>query len=417
MRRRIPAADPHGAQIEHLGHGVFAVFHVIKIRLGCARRHQEDQIVQNRAGSVREAMGSGPGWFAIPAALLTVVLFLVLMEIGQEVLLPILLAVIAVYVLIETERFLAGLPILRYLPHFVLRLLVLVAFIALLIAFGLVIEGTLRQIAEAAPRYQANFETMFAGLAAQLGIDGETLWQRIAERVSAAIDLEAILGFTLASAGNFGMLLFLVAIYASFLMAERHTLQEKLSRIFRAPEDAERAARVVQEINDGIGGYLATKTLLNVVVGAMSYVVMLLFGVDFALLWAIIIGVLGYIPYVGSYLGVAFPVLLSLAQFGNLGITLLLTAALTVIQLWEGNWFEPKIIGKKSNLSPFVVLVALGAWSALWGAPGAIFAVPLTSMIVIVCGAFETTRWVPILLSQDARRVGVETSDADARAI
>lgn len=141
------------------------------------------------------------------------------------------------------------------------------------------------------------------------------------------------------------MLLFLVGIYASFLMAERHTLPEKLSRIFRTPQEAERAARIVAQINDGIGGYLATKTLLNVVVGAMSYVVLLLFGVDFALLWALIIGPLGYIPYIGSYVGVAFPVLLSLAQFGSIGTTLLLAAVLTVIQLWASS-------GKATGSSP-----------------------------------------------------------------
>lgn len=48
------------------------------------------------------------------------------------------------------------------------------------------IEGTLRQIAAAAPRYKQNFETMFAGLAAQLGIDGETLWQGIVARMREA---------------------------------------------------------------------------------------------------------------------------------------------------------------------------------------------------------------------------------------
>jgi predicted PurR-regulated permease PerM len=357
-----------------------------------------------------------PAWLAIPGALLTVLLALVLLEIGQEVLLPILLAVIAVYVLIEAERFLAGLPVLRHMPRFVLRLLVLGAFLLLLVAFGLVIEGTLRQIAEAAPRYEANFEAIFAGLAARFGIDGETLWQGIVTGLSEAVDFAALLGLTLSSAGSFGMLLFLVAIYTSFLMAERHTLPEKLSRIFRAPGDAERATRIVRDINDGIGGYLASKTLVNVIVGALSYAVMLLFGVDFALLWALIIGLLGYIPYVGSYVGVAFPVLLSLAQFGNIGMTLLLAAVLTAIQVWEGNWFEPKVIGRKSNLSPFVVLVALGAWSALWGVPGAIFAVPLTSMIVIVCGAFDQTRWVPILLSQDATRFGQPAKASDRLA-
>jgi predicted PurR-regulated permease PerM len=199
-------------------------------------------------------------------------------------------------------------------------------------------------------------------------------------------------------------------------MAERHNLSEKLLRIFKTPEDAARANEIVGRINEEIGGYLATKTLLNVIIGAVSYVVLLLFGLDFALLWALLIGLTGYIPYVGSYIGIAFPVLLSLAQFGSIGTTLLLFAVLSVIQFWEGNMLEPRLIGKRSNLSPFVVLFALAAWSALWGLPGAIFAVPLTSMIVIVCGAFPQTRWVPILLSHDVSRLELAADGRSADA-
>lgn len=374
--------------------------------------------VTGKFDTVHEAKSSGRNMLAIPAALLTIVLSLVLLEIGQDVLLPILLAVIAVYVLIETERFLSGLPVLRHFPRVLLRLIVLVCFLVVLAAFGIVIESTLRQIAEAAPRYQQNFETLFTAIAAQLGMDGEELWQTIVTRISEAIDLQAILGVTLASAGNFFMLLFLVAIYASFLMAERHNLPEKLVRIFKSPEDAAHATDIIARINQDIGGYLATKTLLNVIIGAVSYVILLLFGVDFPLLLALLIGLTGYIPYVGAYIGIAFPVLLSLAQFGSIGTTLLLFAILSVVQFWEGNVLEPRLIGKRANLSPFVVLFALAAWSALWGLPGAIFAVPLTSMIVIVCGAFEQTRWVPILLSQDATKLApaVTGLDTDATA-
>jgi predicted PurR-regulated permease PerM len=360
--------------------------------------------------AARRGPVGAPGWLALPAALLTVILVLVLLKIGQDILLPILLAVIAVYVLTETQRLLAGLPGLRRMPRFVLRLAVLAVFLVLLAAFGIVIETTLREIAEAAPRYEANFEAMINDLATRLGVDGATLWRAIAERLSEWIDLQLLLGSTIASIGSFGMLLFLVAIYASFLMAERNTLSDKLSRVFAAPKDAERARRIVGAINDDIGKYLATKTLLNGISGGLSYVVMLLFGLDFALLWALVIALLGYIPYVGAYVGVAFPVILSLAQFGDVGTTLLLALILGLIQLVEGNWLEPRMVGQRSNLSPFVVLAALAAWSALWGMPGAIFAVPLTSMIVIVCGAFEQTRWVPILLSQDATRLDAQTA-------
>jgi predicted PurR-regulated permease PerM len=123
-------------------------------------------------------------------------------------------------------------------------------------------------------------------------------------------------------------------------------------------------------------------------------------GVDFALFWAVMIGLMNYIPYVGSLVGVAFPVVLSLAQFGSIPTTLILCGLLTAAQTFVGNVLEPRWIGRQLNLSPVVVLLALSFWAALWGIPGAILAVPMTSMITIVCGAFPASRFVAVLLSE-----------------
>ena len=49
-----------------------------------------------------------------------------------------------------------------------------------------------------------------------------------------------------------------------------------------------------------------------------------------------------------------------------------------------GNVLEPRMIGRTVNLSPFVVLVAPSFWTALWGLPGAILAIPMMSMIAIM---------------------------------
>jgi predicted PurR-regulated permease PerM len=124
-------------------------------------------------------------------------------------------------------------------------------------------------------------------------------------------------------------------------------------------------------------------------------------GVDFALFWAVVIGLFNYIPYVGSIVGVALPVVLSLAQFGSLGTTALLGTLLIAAQTYVGNVLEPRVIGRQLNLSPFVVLVALSVWSALWGLPGAILAIPLTAMIAIICDAFPQSRFVAVLLANE----------------
>ena len=96
--------------------------------------------------------------------------------------------------------------------------------------------------------------------------------------------------------------------------------------------------------------------------------------------------------------------ILSLAQFGSLGTTAVLGTLLIAAQTYVGNVLEPRVIGRQLNISPFVVLVALSVWTALWGLPGAILAIPLTAMIAIVCEAFAPTRFVAVLLANDVER-------------
>jgi predicted PurR-regulated permease PerM len=101
----------------------------------------------------------------------------------------------------------------------------------------------------------------------------------------------------------------------------------------------------------------------------------------------------------GRSSGGALPVVLSLAQFVSFGTTAVLAGLLMAAQTWVGNILEPRMIGRQLNLSPFVVLVALSVRSALWGLPGAILAIPTTSMLAIICAAFEPTRFVAVLLA------------------
>ena len=144
---------------------------------------------------------------------------------------------------------------------------------------------------------------------------------------------------------------------------------------------------------------MAIKTLINVILGVVSYLIMLFMGVDFAVFWAVLIALGNYIPYVGT-VSVLFPIVFSLAQFGSLATTLILAALLTLAQIVSDNMLEPKMIAKQLNLSPFVIVVALSLWSALWGLAGAILAVPLTSMLAIIFAAFPATRFLAVLLAE-----------------
>lgn len=323
-----------------------------------------------------------------------------LLVIGQHILLPIVTAVISVYVMVSASEALGRLPLLKRSPPIVLRALVLVAFTLAVLGFALVVAATVRDITAVLPSYEANLNALLEGLAARLGVEAQALWSDIRAVTLDQIDLQGIMLAALGSFASVGVTVFLVVIYAGFLMTERGTFPRKISAALKNEASAAQALQVVTDINDQISQYLAVKTLINVILGVLSYAILWLLGVDFALFWAIMIALLNYIPYVGSYLGVAFPVILSLGQFASIQTSLILLALLVAAQTWNGNVLEPRWIGRQLNMSPFVVLVALSVWGALWGVPGAILAVPMTSILIIVTSSFEATRFIAVLLSE-----------------
>lgn len=321
-----------------------------------------------------------------------------LLIIGQPILLPIVLAIIAVYVLTTAAVALERMPLVGRLPLVLRHGLVLLGFTLAVAALALVVSVTLNQLVTVMPRYQANLETLAAKVAALGGIENPT-WEDITEATLGRMNLQAILLRLLGSLTSLGLTVFLVVVYAGFLMAERGRFAGKLAAAFPRGDQAELTERIVRDVNRKIGDYLAVKTGINVILGAISFVILWVMGVDFAIFWAVVIGLFNYIPYVGSIIGVALPVLLSLAQFGSLGTTAVLGALLIAAQTYVGNILEPRVIGRQLNLSPFVVLVALSVWTAIWGLPGAILAIPLTAMLAIICDAFGPTRFVAVLLA------------------
>ena len=107
------------------------------------------------------------------------------------------------------------------------------------------------------------------------------------------------------------------------------------------------------------------KTLLSLLTGIISYVVLISVGLDLAGFWAFVIFLLAYIPTIGSLLGVVFPALMALLQFGGGSEFLTIAVGLGAAQLVIGNVLEPRMMGKSLNLSSLVVIISLAVWGSI----------------------------------------------------
>lgn len=321
---------------------------------------------------------------------------------GRAVFVPMVSAILIVYVVAGVARLTLRVPYVgRAIP---MRLHYL--FAGIMISYGLLelvgaITTNLTALVTRSPEFQVALIALVEDTVARLGLEDTLSWEAISRDLLGTINLQTIARTGIASAASMLTALFFVLLNVAFLMMEQQSFYDKLSRLSSDPARVRRLLAVVTDINDRVRRYLGLKTLINVALGVMSYVIMLLMGLEFAGFWAILIGALNYIPYIGSFIAVSFPVALGIVQFGDMNDVLVLLIALIMAQTLMGNIVEPQVMGQSLNLSPYVILVSLTVWSSLWGVFGAFVAVPIMAVLVIVLSEFAVSRPLAVLLSLD----------------
>ena len=326
-----------------------------------------------------------------------------LLWVGQAILLPIIAAVITLYILTAAAGGLGRLPGLGWTPGWLRRVIVLLLFLPGAAALSAMVTANVSQAVSALPVYADNIEALVARTARRFGLAEEPAWEALRGWVDDRVSVGRLARQLLSTLSSLSGQALLVVLYAAFLFVERGAFETKLAMAFQDSERRARARAFLAAANERIGNYLVVKTLVNVMLGVISLAVLLLLGIDFAVFWALLIGLLNYIPYVGSLVGVAFPVMLALAQFGSLSIALGTLVGLTIAQQVIGSVVEPRMMSRAFNLSTFVVLLSLSFWASIWGLAGAILAVPLTSILVIVLAEIDATRPLAVMLSADGR--------------
>jgi AI-2 transport protein TqsA len=158
---------------------------------------------------------------------------------------------------------------------------------------------------------------------------------------------------------------------------------------------------LLQEMNDTIGAYVAVKTLMCLLTGALFVLMCWIFGIDFALFWGLLAFLLNYIPSVGSIIATLPLLLLSAIQLHSWPRVALFAAILLVVQQFIGQILEPKLMGMRLSLKPVAILLGLIFWGLLWGIPGMFLATPLMVLMRIVSSYFNVTRGFERLLASE----------------
>ena len=191
----------------------------------------------------------------------------------------------------------------------------------------------------------------------------------------------------------------LVFIFMFFLFLEYPYLTQKIYQAFSFRE-AKKFTIISARILKLVGRYFVVKTVISFFTGLEVYIALSLLKVDFPLVWGGIAFILNFVPTVGSTVVVILISIQGVVQFyPNLFMASLIFLINLGIQQLMGNFIEPRIQGSNLHLSPVLILISLAFMAWLWGAIGAVLAVPITVMLRVVFGYFDSTRFLSILMS------------------
>jgi predicted PurR-regulated permease PerM len=173
----------------------------------------------------------------------------------------------------------------------------------------------------------------------------------------------------------------IICVIGVFLAADPGTYRAGFVLLF-APEDRERAARVLDEVASTLQGWLLAQLLSMAVIGALTTIGLWLLGVKLAVVLGVIVALLTFIPNLGPILAAAPAVLLALAESPILAVYVV--ALYVLVQIIEGNVTTPLIQRQSIALPPALILAAQLMMAGVSGLLGLALATPLVAVAIML---------------------------------
>lgn len=317
---------------------------------------------------------------------------------GKNLILPFFVALIFWFLIKEIRDLLNRVPFIDgKIPNIILNIIGFAVIFAIIGGIAKILTVNIQQLSKELPVYQKNITDLTQTINTTFNIDVVT---SIKEFLGEYQYTKLLSGLFNSITDLFGDA-FLIIIYTLFLLLEEPFFLRKINAIYSQKDDQKDVNEILYKVDKSIGRYISIKTLVSLLTGVLSYIALLLLGVDAPIFWAFLIFILNYIPTVGSLIATTFPAIFAMLQFGEImpGVWVLIIVG--AIQLVVGNYIDPKLTGDSLNVSPLVVILGLAFWGAIWGIIGMFLSVPITVMLIIILSEIPGTRAFAILLTKD----------------
>ena len=349
-------------------------------------------------------------------ALVSLVLTVAVLYLAKTVLIPLVLAFLLTFVLAPIVSAIQG----RGLPRvYAVLLTVLLTFIAFG-AVGWVVGVQVHNLARELPKHREQIDAKIAGLRgsgqgafsdllqmihdidkgegpADTAPDGAAPKERIVvaqpEEASSFERLAKVVGPVLEPVAHASLVIILVV----FMLVKREDIRNRLIGLLGHGQ-LTGTTRVLVDAAGRLSRFLLSQLCVNAAFGLLFGVGLFALQVPYAALWGFLAAVLRFVPYIGSWVAAAFPLVLSFATSPGWVQPVLVFAYFAVLDLVTGNVVEPLLFGHSTGVTPVALLIAVAFWTWVWGPMGLVLSTPLTVCLVVLGQHVPRLEFLALLL-------------------
>jgi predicted PurR-regulated permease PerM len=176
-------------------------------------------------------------------------------------------------------------------------------------------------------------------------------------------------------------ILFLGALV--FYLIYQKRLRSTVVYLLRDRETRLATLRTLNDVDDNMTTYFGTFTIVNICLGLVTVALTWFVGLPNPLLWGVLAGLLNYIPYIGPAIVVGTLTVVGLVTYPTLGEVAVAPLIYIAIVTVEGQFITPAFMGRRLELNPFAVFLAIAFCTWFWGPIGAFLAVPLLMALTV----------------------------------
>ncbi len=350
----------------------------------------------------------------------------VILHVGQEIFVPLALALLLTFTLAPIVSFLRK----HSVPKIAAVILAVASAFMAIALFSFVVATQVTNLAENIPTYQRNIVTKVQALS-QAGSGNGVLehLSKVVERVGAELQTRAVesqdeqstaptmrepmpveivtRSHPVETLGNFILPLIspfatagLVIVLVIFMLIEREDLRDRFIRLVGLG-DLHRTTAALQDAGKRVGKYLLMQLVVNALYAFPITIGLWVLGIPNAILWGLLTLVLRFVPYIGPVIGMVLPLFLALAISPGWSLVAWVAALFIITELISNNVVEPWLYGSHTGLSPMAIIVSAIFWSWLWGPLGLMLSTPLTVCLVVLGRYVPEFSFLDVLLGNE----------------